>query len=250
MNSLQTYSYDGLQLRTVITDGGIYFSAEDMCVILGATADVLNGLDSDEKRTIKVQTLDGAEDMLAVNESGLYTIIVKSGNKAFRHWISRDVIPLLRKREKALTQEELIASPDFIIRLAQELKAERIKVQTLKEQSEKDRSKLVFVNALETAGDTYPVSHLMFLLRKNGLDITRKEFYKRLRDGGYLSDSTDETWNAPTRKSLDEGLFTVSKQYAISSDGSVDTIYTKELTVKGLVFFTNLFLSGDADETR
>ena len=90
------------RIRSVIKGEEIWFIGKDVCEVLeyAKYRDVLAKIDSDERMSIKVDTLGGKQDMIAVNEFGLYTLVLgsrKQEAKQFKRWITHDVIPSIRK---------------------------------------------------------------------------------------------------------------------------------------------------------
>lgn len=91
------------QVRTVEIDGNPYFVAADVCSCLSISnnRDAVARLDDDEKRVSVVPTpLGGPQSMTLVNESGLYSLIFQSRKpeaKAFRKWVTAEVLPAIRK---------------------------------------------------------------------------------------------------------------------------------------------------------
>lgn len=84
----------GSGVRVVMNGGEPWFVAKDVCEILGIEwyRNAIMTLDNDEKRPVIVDTLGGKQEMAAVSESGLYTLILRSRKpeaKAFKRWILR-----------------------------------------------------------------------------------------------------------------------------------------------------------------
>jgi anti-repressor protein len=101
MNEL-TFNFDGAALRTVSIDGEPWFVAADVCVALGIeqTRHALERLDDDERGVVSITTLGGPQKTGAVNESGLYSLIVGSRKpeaKRFKKWVTSEVLPQIRK---------------------------------------------------------------------------------------------------------------------------------------------------------
>ena len=90
------------QVRTVIIDNEPYFVAKDVCDIL-QLSDVsmaVSRLDDDEKLTQLLLVSGQRRQMWCVNESGLYHLIFQSRKeeaKAFRKWVTSEVLPALRR---------------------------------------------------------------------------------------------------------------------------------------------------------
>lgn len=102
MNELQTFTYNSAQVRTIEQNGEPWFVAKDVCEILSISKyrDAVARLDEDERGSVRVDTLGGEQEMAAVNESGLYTLILRSDKpeaKPFRKWVTADVLPAIRK---------------------------------------------------------------------------------------------------------------------------------------------------------
>ncbi len=102
------------QVRTVLLDGEPYFVAKDVCSILDISnhIDAVSRLDDDEKGRSVIPTQFGDKEINLVNESGLYHLIFqsrKSEAKAFRKWVTSEVLPALRRTghyELAVPAEE------------------------------------------------------------------------------------------------------------------------------------------------
>lgn len=88
------------QIRTVMIDGNPWFVAADVCRAIDVATTATRRLDDDEKGLRLTQTPGGVQNISIVNEFGLYSLILgsrKSGAKAFKRWITHDVLPALRK---------------------------------------------------------------------------------------------------------------------------------------------------------
>lgn len=104
MNDLQIFSNPEFgQVRTVELDGQPWLVGADVATALGyknprkALAD---HIDPEDKGVTKRDTPGGEQDILIINESGLYSLILSSKMpkaKAFKHWVTSEVLPALRK---------------------------------------------------------------------------------------------------------------------------------------------------------
>lgn len=97
------FDYNGNAVRTVQQNGQLWFVAKDVCGILEIenSRDALSRLDDDEKGVVITDTLGGKQEVASVNESGLYNLIFtsrKAEAKAFRRWVTSEVLPIIRKR--------------------------------------------------------------------------------------------------------------------------------------------------------
>lgn len=120
MNNIQIFKYENNDVRTVEMNGEPWFVLKDVCKALGIAKyrDVADRLDADERAPVRVDTLGGAQEMTCINESGLYSVILRSDKpaaKPFRKWVTSEVLPSIRKnggyiaRQEQLSPEELMA---------------------------------------------------------------------------------------------------------------------------------------------
>lgn len=104
MNNIQVFENARFgQIRTAVTESGEpLFVAKDVCTLLGIRKyrDAMNRLDTDERVSVRVDTLGGDQDVTAITESGLYNLMIRSDKpeaKPFRKWVTSEVLPALRK---------------------------------------------------------------------------------------------------------------------------------------------------------
>jgi prophage antirepressor-like protein len=97
------FNFEGSDVRMVVLNGEPWWVARDVCNVL-ALVDVNRSvarLDADEKGAHVVSTVGaGRQEVVIVNESGLYTLILRSRRpeaKAFRKWITSEVLPNIRQ---------------------------------------------------------------------------------------------------------------------------------------------------------
>lgn len=140
MNNLQIFNFENKEVRTVIINDEPWFVGKDIADILGYinTKDALiRHVDDDDKQTIQRSqntTLDIPNRGISViNESGLYSLILSSKlpqAKEFKKWVTSEVLPSIRKHGAYMTEqtlEQALTNPDFLIKLATELKEEQQK---------------------------------------------------------------------------------------------------------------------------
>lgn len=90
-------------IRVQVINNEPWFVAKDVCDVLEISnnRDAVSRLDDDEKATSVLPTQFGAKDMWLINESGLYSLIFQSRKpeaKAFRKWVTSEVLPAIRKK--------------------------------------------------------------------------------------------------------------------------------------------------------
>lgn len=124
-------------VRTLEKDGEPWFIAVDVCKALELTATATRRLDDDEKGLHSTQTLGGNQEMVIINEPGLYSLVLGSRKpeaKAFKRWIVHDVIPSIRKHGAYMTPDKLtetLTRPESVIELLQALVNEQTRVKEL-----------------------------------------------------------------------------------------------------------------------
>ena len=103
MNDLQIFVYSGEQLRTVQRDDGLWWVLRDVCRVLniGNVTDTKKRLDPDEvDLTDLIDSMGRVQATTIINEPGLYAVILRSDKpeaKAFKRWVTHDVLPSIRK---------------------------------------------------------------------------------------------------------------------------------------------------------
>ena len=157
MNELKIFENPAFgKIRTVETDGEPWLVGKDVAEALGYsnTKDAIaNHVDSEDKRIIQKSEFTTFENhipksalpvnfipadvpnrgLTVINESGLYSLILSSKlpkAKEFKHWVTSEVLPSIRKHGMYAT-EELLDNPEFAIKVFTELKAEREKRKAL-----------------------------------------------------------------------------------------------------------------------
>ncbi len=96
------FQFDAREVRTLLIDDQPWFVAADVSCALEyrIAGDMTRNLDDDEKGTQIVRTPGGDQEMLVINESGLYSAILRSRKaeaKRFKKWVTAEVLPAIRK---------------------------------------------------------------------------------------------------------------------------------------------------------
>lgn len=104
MNELQVFNNEEFgQVRTLTINNEAWFVGKDVAVALGYsnTRDALSKhIDDEDKGVAKCDTPSGMQNMVIINESGLYSLILSSkleSAKKFKHWVTSEVLPAIRK---------------------------------------------------------------------------------------------------------------------------------------------------------
>ena len=235
------------EVRIFEKNGEPWFVGRDVCNILGYanSSDALaKRVDTEDKGVANCDTLGGNQNLTIINESGLYSLILSSklpNAKRFKHWVTSEILPSIRKHGMYAT-DELINNPDVFIQVLQELKAERERKAALEAQAEANRPKIIFADAVAASHNSILIGDLAKLIKQNGVDIGQKRLFEWLRNNGYLMKS-GASYNLPTQKSMELKLFEIKERTINNPDGSIRTTKTTKVTGKGQQYFINKLLS-------
>lgn len=167
-------------VRTVTINGEPWFVASDVCKALGIAnnRDAVARLDEDEKGVALTDTLGGVQNLTTVNEPGLYALVLSSRKpeaKAFKRWITHEVIPDIRQYGMYATNDFLdkaLGNPDNWIRMLTEYSAVKKENETLKlktvEQKEVIESQNNQITLMKPKASYYD----LVLQTKNAVNIT------------------------------------------------------------------------------
>lgn len=106
MTSLTQFTFHNeYNVRIIDLNGELWFVASDVASALDyrMASDMTRFLDDDEKGTHNLRTPSGSQDLTIINESGLYSAILKSRKpeaKKFKKWVTSEVLPSIRKTGK------------------------------------------------------------------------------------------------------------------------------------------------------
>lgn len=126
------------EVRTTVIDGEVMFVGKDVAEILGyadPNKAIAMHVDEDDKLNDKTSSSLGQRGGWLINESGLYSLILSSkmpNAKKFKHWVTAEVLPAIRKHG-VYAVDEVLQNPDVLIQALVELKKEREEKEKLKE---------------------------------------------------------------------------------------------------------------------
>lgn len=248
------FTFHGQEVRTLTIDNEPWFVGKDVADILGYSnsKDALNKhVDLDDKQIIQrsqIATLDiPNRGLTIINESGLYSLILSSKlprAKEFKRWVTSEVLPTIRKHGMFAT-DELLDNPDFAIATLQKLKEEREAKKLLEATIEEQRPKVIFANAVSASHTSILVGDFAKLMRQNGLNFGQNRMFAWLRENGYLISRKGNSWNMPTQKAMDLGLFEIKETTINHSDGHISINKTPKITGKGQLYFSDKLLNVD-----
>lgn len=173
------------------------------------------------------------------------------GRQATDHVIKLDMakeIAMIQRTERGkqvrqyfIQVEKDFNSPEKI--MARALLMADQKVHKLEAQIEADRPKVLFADAVSASKSSCLIGELAKILKQNGIDIGQNKLFQWLRAHGYLISRRGESWNQPTQKSMQLGLFELKKTNINHPDGHTTVSTTTKVTGKGQQYFINKFLN-------
>lgn len=131
MNEIQIFKNSQFgEVRSVVKGGEPWFAAKDVCDCLSISKhrDAISRLDDDERGSFEVDTLGGRQNIAAVNEYGLYSLVLSSRKpeaKDFKRWVTHEVIPAIRKTGMYMTEnavQNILNNPTAFIEILTEYK--------------------------------------------------------------------------------------------------------------------------------
>lgn len=244
-------------IRTAGTAENPLFCLTDVCKVLDLDpSQVARRLDSTVFTKHPADTGFGIKEINFVNEDGLYDVILDSRKpeaKAFRKWVTSEVLPSIRKHGAYMTDatiEKVMNDPDNWIKLLQNLKEERQqrqlaenKVQLLEEVTKEQAPKVVFADAIVGSQSSCLIGELAKVISQNGYKIGQNNLFAWMRKHHYLG-TAGEYYNIPMQKYIEQWLFELKKS-THSENGVMKTTTTTKVTGKGQQYFVNLFLKRD-----
>lgn len=247
MNKMQIFKNDSFgAIRTLEINGEPWFVGKDVAEVLGylnSSKALADHVDEDDKLNNESLSSLGQRGGWLINESGLYSLILSSklpNAKAFKRWVTSEVLPAIRKHGVYAT-EELIANPDLAIEAFKALKEEREARKALEAENKQMQPLALFARSVSASHTSILIGELAKLIKQNGIDIGQKRLFDWLREQGFLMKSGSSK-NMPTQRSMEQGLFEIKESSYINSEGVTVVTKTTKVTGKGQIYFVNKFL--------
>lgn len=221
MNEITVFKNDNFgEVRTVRIDDEPWFVGRDVAKILGYANpnDALaKHVDEEDRGLAKCDTLGGIQEMMIVNESGLYSLILSSkleGAKKFKRWVTSEVIPQIRKTGS-------YHAPKTYAEALRRLADEAEKMEALQKQNQLMQPKAEFFDAVTDSKTAIPLGDVAKIL---DMGIGRNKLFEFLRQKNILTYD-----NRPYQKYIDAGYFRVIEQkYEVNGEVRIN--------IKTLVF--------------
>ena len=238
-NKLMTFENAAFgKIRTLTIDGEPWFVAVDVCRALeiGNPTDAMRRLDADERTLVSIEGASNGLPVNAVNEPGLYTLILGSRKpeaKAFKRWITHEVIPAIRKHGAYMTKsvlEQVLENPELVLLMAQRMLEEQRKNELLQQELRLAKPKADFYDAF-----IHPECCTNLRATAKELKVPEKMFTAFLIRKRYLYRAPSGTL-LPYAKPASDGLFFVKDYIAVNGHQGVYTL----VTPKGKTLFLSM----------
>ncbi|WP_338209356.1 phage antirepressor KilAC domain-containing protein [Lactiplantibacillus paraxiangfangensis] len=261
MNKVKLFNFEQNRVRTIEVDDELYFIGSDVARVLGysnSSKAVIVHVNNEDKRMKMIAHSQNGKvsesKTTIINESGLYDLIfdaarqgknqlIRMKAKRFRHWVTSEVLPSIRKHGAYMTDEKAYdithnkdGLADLLLQAGNQLKQKDLVIKELK-------PKALFADAVATRKTDILIGDLAKMLRGNGIDTGQNRLFEWMRANGYLISRYGSSRNMPTQKAMDLGLFKVKETSITHADGHVTVNKTTKVTGKGQQYFINKFLA-------
>ena len=246
MNELKIFKNEEFgEIRTVQIDNETYFVGKDIAAALGyerPTKAIQDHVEVEDKDEVPFRdTIGRMQRTIVINESGVYALIFGSkleSAKRFKHWVTSEVLPSIRKTEGYIYGQETMSDSELISKAL--LVAQR-QLEERNKQIEQMQPKAIFADAVAASKTSILIGDLAKLICQNGVQIGQKRLFDYLRENGFLIKS-GASKNMPTQRYVEQGLFEIKESNVQNPDGSIRITKTTKVTGKGQVYFVNKFL--------
>lgn len=238
MNQLQVFNNEELgQVRTVVKGEDVWFVAKDVCEVLEIknTTQAMQKLDPEERTMFNIGR-QGETNI--INESGLYSLIMTSRKpqaKAFKKWVTSEVLPSIRKHGAYMTDQALekaVTDPAFMIGLLTNLKEEKEKLAAAQQQIVQQQPLVVFAEACMQSNESLKVSEVAKLAAKHNVKIGQRQLFAKFREWNLMFKRSTE----PTQLGVEKEYFEIAQGVKQKPSGEPFTWTTTYVTPKGQAY--------------
>jgi len=233
MNTPQIFNFEQNEVRTILVNDEPYFVGKDVAGVLGYsnTKDALSRhVDSEDKTGSRITTSGQSREMTIINESGLYSLILKSklpNARKFKRWVTSEVLPTIRKTGSYTNVPQSFAQA---LRLAADLEE---KNQLLEQQIAEYEPKISYLNMILSSTDTVATSQIAADYGMSAIALN-----KLLNELG-VQHKVSGQWIL-YRKHMNQGYTKSHTSEIPKADGGVKVVMNTKWTQKGRVFIYNL----------
>lgn len=227
---IQTFNFNDTPVRTLTDESGEpWFVLKDCMNILGLgnPTETVKMFDDDEFSTTEViDSIGRRQQAYIISEPGLYELVMKSRKpeaRAFKRWATHEVLPSIRKHGVYATEttiDQILADPDFGIKLLTDLKKERAKRIEAENQIKELAPKAKALDDFTNVPDTLLVREAAKLLSNAGTPIGEKELREWLSQHGWTYRHARTWWAASERVKAGHLVMVESKSYGRHKDGT------------------------------
>lgn len=206
---IQTFNFNDTPVRALTDENGDpWFVAKDICDVLNyanASKAISDHVDPEDKLNNESLSSLGQRGGWLINESGLYSLVLSSklpAAKEFKHWITHEVLPSIRKHGIYATEttiDQILANPDFGIRLLTDLKKERARRIEAETQVRELEPKAKALDDFTNVPDTLLVREAAKLLSNAGTPIGEKQLREWLSQHDWIYRHAG-TWSAASAR--------------------------------------------------
>ena len=252
MNELRIFESEEFgRIRTATVNDEPMFCLADVCRVLelSQTNKVKDRLNKNGWNTIPViDSMGRKQEATFINEPNLYKVIFQSRKpeaERFSDWVTSEVLPSIRKSGGYIAGQAEMTDAEL---MAKALLVARKQIEDRNLQIERMRPKEIFCDAVSASKTSILIGDLAKILKQNGVDTGQKRLFTWLRDNGYLIKQKGMSYNMPTQRSMEKGLFEVKETAFTHSDGHISISKTVKVTGKGQVYFVDTFLRKGGEE--
>ena len=236
MSELEIFNNEEFgQVRSVEVEGEPYFVAKDIAIALGYsdTSDAIKRHVEEEDKLTRCFADSGQNrNMIIINESGLYSLILSSklpSAKEFKRWITSDVLPKIRKTGGYVNNDDLFINTYLPFADDTTKLLFKSTLQVINNQNkliEEQKPLVTFANTVANSSDTIDMGEMAKLCSKEGLKIGRNRLFETLREQKILMSN-----NNPYQFYVERKWFEIIETVKHTSYG--DKLFTKTM-VTGL----------------
>lgn len=237
MNTPQIFNFEQNEVRTILVNDEPYFVGKDVAETLGysnTAKAIRDHVDIEDRRSERiVHPSGGTQDSVIINESGLYSLILKSklpNAKKFKRWVTSEVLPTIRKTGSYSNVPQSFAQA---LRLAADLEE---KNQLLEQQIAEYEPKISYLDTILSSTDTVATSQIAADYGMSAIALN-----KLLNKLG-VQHKVSGQWLL-YRKHMNQGYTKSHTSEIPKADGGVKVVMNTKWTQKGRVFIYNLLIS-------
>ena len=237
MNTPQIFNFEQNEVRTVLVNDEPYFVGKDVAEVLGYSKPrnaISTHVDEEDKQDAPIQgDLGGKQKMTIINESGLYSLILKSklpNAKKFKRWVTSEVLPTIRKTGSYSNVPQSFAQA---LRLAADLEE---KNQLLEQQIAEYEPKISYLDTILSSTDTVATSQIAADYGMSAIALN-----KLLNELG-VQHKVSGQWIL-YRKHMNQGYTKSHTSEIPKADGGTKVVMNTKWTQKGRVFIYNLLIA-------